>query len=143
MTYAEKLKNPLWQKKRLEILQRDGFKCMLCGGEKDCLHVHHLYYESGVEIWDHSGDSLITYCEYCHTIAEYLKKQNGLLLPVRVVKCRYKDDISTMLCIVQNVEKNNEELVVVKFLALKIIEGLYFERDLVEKIINLFTPKEE
>jgi len=29
-TYAEKLKHPLWQRKRLEILNRDGFKCAQC-----------------------------------------------------------------------------------------------------------------
>jgi len=26
MTYAEKLKNPKWQKKRLKIFERDGYK---------------------------------------------------------------------------------------------------------------------
>ncbi len=30
MTYAEQLKDPRWQKRRLEILQRDEWRC-LCG----------------------------------------------------------------------------------------------------------------
>lgn len=40
--YSEKLKNPRWQKKRLEIFERDGWKCRACQDEKSTLHVHHL-----------------------------------------------------------------------------------------------------
>jgi len=45
MSYQEKLKDPRWQKKRLEILQRDGWKCKWCGEEKQTLHIHHLKYQ--------------------------------------------------------------------------------------------------
>ena len=31
MGYSEKLKDPRWQKKRLEILERDNFRCQYCG----------------------------------------------------------------------------------------------------------------
>ena len=31
MNYSEQLKSPKWQKKRLEIMQRDKFTCQLCG----------------------------------------------------------------------------------------------------------------
>lgn len=66
MTYAEKLKDPRWQKKRLEILNRDGFKCTRCESEKKTLHVHHLYYNKGFEPWEARSEHLETLCEDCH-----------------------------------------------------------------------------
>lgn len=73
MTYAEKLKHPKWQKKRLEILQRDNFKCRYCGDEETTLNIHHLKY-NGKNPWEISNDFLITTCEHCHTIIEISKK---------------------------------------------------------------------
>ena len=70
--YSELLKDPRWQKKRLEILQRDNFKCMSCGETKDTLHVHHIRYEYGNNPWDATDKDLITLCEACHTAWHYL-----------------------------------------------------------------------
>ena len=71
-TYSEKLKDPRWQKKRLEILDRDSFTCKLCGDEETTLNVHHLKY-TGQYPWDIDSDFLITYCEDCHRMVEYYK----------------------------------------------------------------------
>ena len=71
MTYAEKLKDPRWQRKRLEILERDGFKCIKCGDTKKTLHVHHVAYLRKTEPWDHPSSGLLTLCETCHSRAEY------------------------------------------------------------------------
>lgn len=65
-SYSEKLKDPRWQKKRLEILSRDNFTCRLCGDNKETLHVHHLKYYHGREPWDYEGRILLTECESCH-----------------------------------------------------------------------------
>lgn len=72
-TYSEKLRDPRWQKKRLEILSRDGFKCSLCGDSKNTLHVHHFTYNNGGEPWDHESYQLTTLCESCHEKEETLK----------------------------------------------------------------------
>jgi len=64
--YSEKLKDPRWQKKRLEILERDGWKCMGCGSKDETLHVHHLFYQPHKEPWDIHNAFLITFCEWCH-----------------------------------------------------------------------------
>ena len=66
-TYWEKLQDPRWQRKRLEILQRDEFTCLKCGSTKDTLHVHHGYYERNTEPWEYPDDSLHTLCECCHS----------------------------------------------------------------------------
>ena len=67
--YATKRLDPRWQKKRLEIMQRDEFKCTECGDEQSTLHVHHLYYVKNREAWDYPAFSLTTLCESCHSTA--------------------------------------------------------------------------
>jgi uncharacterized protein YllA (UPF0747 family) len=64
--YSEKLKDPRWQKKRLEILERDNWTCRSCGDKKTTLHVHHVIYLKGLSPWDYNKDCLLTLCESCH-----------------------------------------------------------------------------
>jgi hypothetical protein len=73
-SYSEKLKHPLWQKKRLEIMKRDKFKCKICKDKETTLAVHHLKYEGNP--WDVDNLFLITVCEHCHEEIEILKKEN-------------------------------------------------------------------
>lgn len=65
-SYTEKLKDPRWQKKRLQILERDKWACQACFDETKTLHVHHLYYEDGAEPWDYPDYALVTLCADCH-----------------------------------------------------------------------------
>lgn len=71
MNYSQKLKDPRWQKKRLEILQRDEFKCCYCNDEKTELQIHHLKYRK--EPWDVDNQHLITLCKDCHSFITYNK----------------------------------------------------------------------
>jgi len=66
MTYAEKLKDPRWQKKRLEILERDSFMCKNCGRDDKTLHVDHKIYRKGFDPWEYDETDLQTLCEDCH-----------------------------------------------------------------------------
>ena len=83
--YAEKLRDPRWQKKRLEIFSRDGWKCVLCKDRESTLHVHHLFYFYKKEPWDIVNGFLITVCENCHkaiskikfTVTTLIKKGEG------------------------------------------------------------------
>jgi transcription elongation factor Elf1 len=68
MTYSEKLSDPRWQKKRLEILNRDNFTCTLCGDDKSTLHIHHSAYTG--EPWEADSKMLITLCKNCHFVIE-------------------------------------------------------------------------
>ena len=65
-SYQRILKSPKWQKKRLEILNRDNFKCVACSNDLDELHVHHSYYDAGKLAWEYSNNSLYTLCHDCH-----------------------------------------------------------------------------
>jgi hypothetical protein len=71
ISYSEKLKDPRWQKLRLEVFERDGFECCCCHDTESTLNVHHLKYSSG-NPWDSDIKDLITYCETCHKSIEYL-----------------------------------------------------------------------
>ena len=64
--YQAKLKDPRWQKKRLEILNRDDWACSLCHSKVDTLTVHHKDYILNTEPWDYPDDYLLTLCEDCH-----------------------------------------------------------------------------
>lgn len=66
MTYAEKLKDPRWQRKRLEILQRDDWACVRCGDKTKTLHVHHKRYKNNCEPWEYGEHDLEVLCEICH-----------------------------------------------------------------------------
>ena len=66
--YAEKLLDPRWQRRRLEILSRDDWKCVHCGDREKTLHVHHYWYEPGKEPWEHCDESMATLCCDCHDL---------------------------------------------------------------------------
>lgn len=86
--YAEKLLDPRWQRKRLEVLERDAFCCQHCGEKTKTLHVHHTYYQYGKDPWDYSTGSLITYCEDCHTLAEQTREELRELVPQFNLACQ-------------------------------------------------------
>lgn len=93
MNYSEKLRNPLWQKKRLEILNRDNFTCSLCCDEKTELHIHHKKYKRGKEPWEYQDDDFQTLCKHCHAITERVKK----FATPKIVTKRYDDAIELLV----------------------------------------------
>jgi hypothetical protein len=74
-SYSEKLKDPRWQKRRLDIMNRDSFTCRYCSDTTSTLHVHHIKYVSGLEPWDYPEYFLITICESCHTYEHGNRKE--------------------------------------------------------------------
>lgn len=75
--YSEKLKSPKWQKRRLEILQRDNFTCQICTDTETELQIHHKKYTG--EPYEAPEDDLVTMCKCCHKAETYANK-NGLNL---------------------------------------------------------------
>lgn len=65
--YYQALKHPKWQRKRLEVMNRDNFQCALCKDSETQLHVHHKSYNNKTGMpWDVEDSELITLCEHCH-----------------------------------------------------------------------------
>lgn len=97
--YAAKLKNPKWQKKRLQILGRDKFTCKLCGDTETTLHVHHKYYENGCDPWEYPNTALVTLCEHCHKEVEDWKNEIAGLSDIRIFKSNNWDNKSRIMFI--------------------------------------------
>lgn len=70
MTYSQQLRDPRWQKKRTDIMDRDQWRCRHCDAAHKPLHVHHLYYDKGHSPWAYPDWSLLTLCEDCHAEEE-------------------------------------------------------------------------
>lgn len=73
--YAQKLLDPRWQRKRLEVLDRAKWACETCGDESSPLHVHHGFYRYGTEPWDYPDSSLHCLCEACHDCADHQRRE--------------------------------------------------------------------
>jgi len=76
MAYSDLLKDPRWQRKRLEILERDDFTCQKCYETTKTLHVHHkVYSKQKVDPWTYADNVLITLCEDCHqSVSDNIKE---------------------------------------------------------------------
>jgi len=128
MTYSEKLLDPRWQKKRLEILQRDNFTCSCCGDTKETLHVHHVKYNG--EPWDIDSSLLITFCATCHFFHEFYK---GFIIR-KIKKCTNKNDTITgvLYCddvVIFSEYKNND-----------IINHIAFTNPTLESVLSELQP---
>lgn len=110
VSYSEKLKDPRWQKVRLQIFERDNWQCQLCGNAAATLHVHHAYYRGKTEPWEYDQNSLHTVCEGCHEHADCIrvdlqhemaqlpiKAQEKMIVFVAWLNCMYADDINAFL----------------------------------------------
>jgi hypothetical protein len=64
--YSKLLRDPRWQKRRLDIMGKDEFTCQICYNRQETLNVHHLIYFPGRDPWDYDDKHLITLCEPCH-----------------------------------------------------------------------------
>lgn len=82
-SYSEKLKDPRWKKRRLEILRRDCHECQGCNARasEGPLHVHHRWYQG--EPWEAPDDALTTLCERCHEEETWWEKHGRPRLKAR------------------------------------------------------------
>ena len=134
MTYSEKLKSPKWQKKRLEILNRDEFRCKLCGDEKSTLHVHHKIYEYGNDPWNYNNSLLVTLCADCHETEEINIKEYSRLLIETLKKSEFSSD--DWREIASGV--NNCQLAYPPFVVSTIISSVLQKAELQEMIFSTF-----
>lgn len=97
MKYADKLKDPRWQKKRLKIMERDNWTCRGCGRDDNQLQVHHLRYSN--EPWEIGDDDLITFCHECHESAEasISSIKDGLVKTQRISGVTGLDEIDRII----------------------------------------------
>lgn len=80
MTYSEKLRDPRWQRKRLEVCDAVGWKCEDCGAKDKTLNVHHCFYIKGLEPWEYEIELLMCLDEECHQRRQALEQQGHIQL---------------------------------------------------------------
>ncbi|RUR69052.1 hypothetical protein EJP67_18500 [Variovorax guangxiensis] len=66
MTFAEQIKHPNWQRKRLSVLEDANWECENCGATDVTLNVHHKQYVKGRMYWEYERHELECLCEDCH-----------------------------------------------------------------------------
>lgn len=64
--YKRLLRDPRWQRRRLQIFERDGWVCQECGNGGQELQVHHTVYVAGAAPWEVPTQTLVTLCVTCH-----------------------------------------------------------------------------
>lgn len=74
-SYYELLRDPRWQKKRLEVLSRSNFSCEECCAKDKTLNVHHIQYRKGAKPWEYDESELASLCEDCHRDRHDLETQ--------------------------------------------------------------------
>ena len=128
--YAEKLRDPRWQKLRLQVFERDGWCCQNCGSSKKTLCVHHRVYLQQKDPWEYPVELLIALCDDCHTeeteqmarqldSLSYICKLRLLSPQVCELACALlvskfqdtEDNVINMLCWILRDEKMQQELI--------------------------------
>ena len=74
-TYAERLEDPRWKAKSLEIIRKNFGICFHCGNVPAFPEVHHRWYERGKEPWEYPDCCYAVYCGECHQHAQVLMLQ--------------------------------------------------------------------
>lgn len=72
MTYTDQLKHPMWQKRRLEIMELHDFECGNCGNTENMLNIHHKIYKKGHKAWEYLDEEYECLCTDCHSSAHHL-----------------------------------------------------------------------
>lgn len=123
--YSEKLKDPRWQKKRLEIFKRDNWACQFCGDTTQTLHVHHLLYHSGHLPWEYDESELITLCEYCHDIESNFRKEVEVELLKSLLLSKFSvNDIQELSVVVNSATSELVEFVKSKYIKIEFQNGI-------------------
>lgn len=82
LTYSQQLAHPLWQRRRLEMLNEAGWQCMACFDEEKQLHVHHRQYFKGRMAWEYANSELQVLCSACHERLHVVDEQ------IKAILCR-------------------------------------------------------
>ena len=75
LTYSEDLQHPLWQQRRLRVLDAANWTCVRCGCFTRQLHCHHKAYIPGRKPWDYPDELLECLCNGCHDKAHVQLKR--------------------------------------------------------------------
>lgn len=109
-TYGELLRDPRWQKRRLEIMSRAEFHCEQCDDGGTTLNVHHKLYRKGAMPWDYTDDELACICENCHKTEHQARESlNRALAEMHITQIEQVLGFAEGLVAKQKVYEDSEE----------------------------------
>lgn len=73
--YWELLRDPRWQRRRLEVMELANFACAQCEATDKTLNVHHRIYRKNADPWDYELNELQCLCEDCHEHEHAIRKR--------------------------------------------------------------------
>lgn len=89
--YATKLRDPRWQKRRLEIFNAHQFTCQDCGAKERELHAHHCWYNMiDAEPWDYPDECFRCLCDECHSDRHVIER--SVVFQFRKLMARHDQD---------------------------------------------------
>ena len=125
--YYKLLKDPRWQKKRLEVMERDHFGCVNCGDNESTLNIHHLIYFPNKKPWEYRKDLLITLCEECHNEEKEYRKESIKALEEAVASCHFlAEDIFLIGLSLNEMEPNTPPAVVADMISITLSNKFLF-----------------
>lgn len=102
MSYTERLADPRWQRKRLEVMNRDNWTCQRCGDSSMQLEVHHVEYWEGKKPWEYPDDMLVTVCRTCHQKEDERPKHEKYLIQSLQTYGFLAGDLLALSCMLDN-----------------------------------------
>lgn len=126
--YNIQLLDPRWQKKRLKIMERDGFACRSCSATHKTLHVHHNYYSEGRAPWEYRDSALFTLCDECHKEEELSKHHLDEMLPFFVRQGGgLNSDVQQLCALINDITDQGDDMAGIP-LILNELDKLWTER---------------
>ncbi len=129
-SYSEKLRDPRWQKKRLEILNRDDWTCKFCKSKEIEFHVHHETYIKRREPWDYPDENFTSLCKDCHLVVENFKSERK----VKILSIAYFNK-RTGLAVVAD----DKDLYICDYDGSNVTMIFHFTVETFEKLHSLYT----
>lgn len=130
--YLEKLKDPRWQKTRLQVFERDKWACQGCFDTDTTLHCHHRYYLPEKEPWEYPIEAFITLCADCHD-AETQEMESVCKSLISELKKKFLyDDILTLAAAVHDMKLQSNQSVIASAYA-HAIENKTMQKIIIEK----------
>ncbi len=88
--YTEQLKDPRWQRRRLECFEAANWRCQHCNRADQSLHVHHVHYIKNRAPWEYPDDYLVVLCNEHHSERHELEDRlvSSLMVKLRLVPSR-------------------------------------------------------
>lgn len=96
-TYAEKLRDPRWQEKRLRLFDKANWTCELCSLVRPSkgLQAHHPIYLAGLNPWDYPDEIMMVLCDPCHESRQEVERQWFYKVAL-VIRWKSTEELQTM-----------------------------------------------